>query len=246
VTDAAGKLIRTLDVPARHGISRAVWDLSRDSFRRFPRAADDGPLPEWARGGPEVPPGEYTVTLKFKEALATAKITVVPDPRFKNSAEEWARRWDAVERAGSAMERAVEAAYRIRRTRDDVSAIEERLRRRGEAVRDPAERKKASGSPLLKDAAALKKGLTDLETRLFSPPEERGILARTRVAHDLQTASSGINSSWAAPSPTQLERLKRAEERLSAYLVDVDSFFAKDVTGFREKALKEGVALLVP
>jgi hypothetical protein len=140
----------------------------------------------------------------------------------------------------------VEAAYRIRRTRDDVSAIEERLRRRGEAVRDPAERKKASGSPLLKDAAALKKGLTDLETRLFSPPEERGILARTRVAHDLQTASSGINSSWAAPSPTQLERLKRAEERLSAYLVDVDSFFAKDVTGFREKALKEGVALLVP
>ena len=246
VTDAAGKLVRSFDVPARHGVTRAAWDLSRDAFRRFPRAPDAGPLPEWAGSGPEVPPGDYTVTVRFKDLRASAKVTILADPRSKTTPEEWARRWAAVERAGAATERAVDAAQRIRRTRDDVGAIEERFRRRNETVRDPAERRKASQPPLMKEAAALRKSLTEWENKLYPPPEERGLVAPLRVSHDLQAASGAIGSSWAAPTPTQLERLKRAEERLAAYLADLDAFFAQDVAAFKEKAVKEGVALLAP
>ena len=246
VRDGSGRLVKAFDVPARHGVSRATWDLSRDAFRRFPRGADAGPLPEWAGSGPEVPPGEYTVSVRYGEKTASAKVTVLADPRSGNRAEDWAKRWEAVERAGAATEKAVDSAQRIRRTREDVTAVEERLRRRNEGLRDPAERKKANASLLSKEAAALKKGLTDLENRLFSPPEERGLVASDRVANDLQAASRAIGSSWAPPTPTQIERLSRAEARLAAFLSDVDAFFAKDVAAFRERAAKEGVALLAP
>jgi hypothetical protein len=55
-----------------------------------------------------------------------------------------------------------------------------------------------------------------------------------------------VASSWAPPSPTQLERLRQAEARLEKYLADLDAFYAKDVAVFREKAAKEGVGLLAP
>jgi len=246
VTDAAGKLVRVFDAPARQGVSRAAWDLGRDAWRRFPRAADAGPIPEWQASGPEVPPGDYTVTLTYKDASASAKVTVLPDPRSKNTAADWAKRWEAIERAGELQEKAAEAAIRIRRTRDDVSAVEERLRRRNETLRDPAERRRANETPFAKEAAALKKALTDRENVLWSPPEDAGIPARDRVAQELQMAAGNVASSWAPPSPTHLERLRQAEARLTKYLADLDAFWAKDVNAFREKAAKEGVGLLAP
>ncbi len=222
MTDAAGTLVRVFDAPARQGVSRVAWDLGRDAWRRFPRAPDAGPLPEWQASGPEVPPGEYTVALTFKDAIASAKVTVLPDPRSKNTAADWAKRWAAIERAGELQEKAAEAAIRIRRTRDDVAAVEERLRRRNETLRDPAERRKANETTLAKEAAALKKALTEKENLLWSPPEDAGIAARDRVAQELQTAAGNLASSWAPPSPTHLERLRQAEARLAKYLSDLD------------------------
>ncbi|MFN7989443.1 MAG: hypothetical protein U0529_18345 [Thermoanaerobaculia bacterium] len=246
VTDGAGKLVRVFDAPARQGVQRAAWDLARDAWRRFPRAADAEPLPERFSSGPEVPPGDYTVTLTYKDATASGKVTVLADPRSKNTAADWAKRWEAIERAGALQEKAAEAAVRIRRTRDDVTAVEERLRRKNEALRDPAERKKANETPVAKEAAALKKALTERENVLWTPPEEAGIVGPNRIASDLQQAAGSLSSSWEPPSPTHLERLRQAEERLTRYLADLDAFYAKDVAAFREKAGKEGVGLLAP
>ena len=177
---------------------------------------------------------------------SSAKVTVLPDPRSKNTAADWVRRWATIERAGGMQEKAAEAAIRIRRTRDDVSVVEERLRRRTETLRDPAERRKANETPLAKEADALKKALTERENLLWSPPEAAGISARNRVAQELQSAAGNVASSWAPPSPTQLERLRQAEARLAKYLAELDAFYAKDVAQFREKAAKEGVGLLAP
>jgi hypothetical protein len=186
------------------------------------------------------------VTLTFKDAAASAKVTVVPDPRSKNTAADWARRWTTIERAGELQEKAVAAVIRVRRTRDDVAAVEERLRRKNETLRDPGERRKANETPLARDAAALKKALTEKENALWSPPEEAGIPARNRVAQDLQAVAGNLASSWAPPSPTQIERFRQAEERLEKALADLDAFYAREVAAFREKAAKEGVGLLAP
>lgn len=88
--------------------------------------------------------------------------------------------------------------------------------------------------------------MTEKENLLWSPPEDAGISARNRVAQELQSAAGNVVSSWAPPSPTQLERLRQAEARLVKYLSDLDAFYANDVAAFREKAAKEGVGLLAP
>ena len=88
--------------------------------------------------------------------------------------------------------------------------------------------------------------MTERENLLWSPPEAAGISARHRVAQELQSAAGNVASSWAPPSPTQLERLRQAEARLAKYLAELDAFYAKDVAQFREKAAKEGVGLLAP
>jgi hypothetical protein len=173
-------------------------------------------------------------------------VTVLADPRSKNTPADWATRWEAIERAGALQEKAAEAAVRIRRTRDDVTAVEERLKRRNEELRDPAERKKANDTPLAKEAAALKKALTEKENLLWTPPEEPGIVGPGRIQSELQQASGSLASSWAPPGPTHLARLDAAGARLAKYLGDLEAFYAKDVAAFREKAAKEGVGLLAP
>ena len=112
--------------------------------------------------------------------------------------------------------------------------------------RDPAERRKANDTPLAKEAAALRKALTEKENLLFSPPEEPGIVGPGRIASDLSQAMGSLTSSWAPPGPAHLARLDAAEKRLTAYLGDLEAFFGKDVAVFRESAAKEGVGLLAP
>lgn len=245
VKDGAGNLVRSFQAPARHGLFRVSWDLARDPFRRFPRAPDGGEIPEWFRSGPELPPGEYTVSIRYKDLKAETKVKILPDPRSKNTPEDWKTRWETIERAGAATEKAVDAATRIRRMRSDLTDVEERLRRRGETLRDPEARRKA-GEPLTKEITAVRKGLTDLERKLFSAPEERGISAPTRVANDLQAAFSAITSSWAPPTPTQLTRLERAEARLAAFLAELDTYSAKEIVPLRARIQQEGIALLSP
>jgi hypothetical protein len=95
-------------------------------------------------------------------------------------------------------------------------------------------------------AAALKKAVTEKKNLLWTPPEEPGLVGPGRIASDLQQASGSLASSWDPPSPTHLERLRQAEERLTKYLADLDAFFGKEVASFREKAGKEEVGLLAP
>ena len=127
-----------------------------------------------------------------------------------------------------------------------MTAVEERLKRKNEELRDPAERKRANDTPLAKEASALKKALTEKESLLWTPPEEPGVVGPGRIQSDLQQAMGSLTSSWAPPGPTHLARLDAAEKRLEAYLADLEAFFGKDVAAFREKAAKEGVGLLAP
>ena len=83
VADAAGKVVRTLRVPAAAGIHRAAWDLHYD---RAPGVtdADEGwfGLPS----GAWVPPGRYTVTLAARGREVSQPVDVSGDSRVEIAA----------------------------------------------------------------------------------------------------------------------------------------------------------------
>jgi photosystem II stability/assembly factor-like uncharacterized protein len=82
IADASGAPVRTLKVPGRRGVNRAVWDMRIEP-----------PVPEMARAagggfggpllGPAVMPGTYTVTLTLPGgATQSKKLEVLLDPRL--------------------------------------------------------------------------------------------------------------------------------------------------------------------
>ena len=121
VADASGKTIRHFKTPVKLGINRAAWGLERDDWKEPPPGLDQPP-PQEDPAGPEVPPGTYTVTVKFRGHEARSTVEVLADPRSPNREADWQQRWAAISRAGALQEAAAEAIERIGRIRADVEA----------------------------------------------------------------------------------------------------------------------------
>jgi photosystem II stability/assembly factor-like uncharacterized protein len=141
ISDAGGKLVRTMKGPAKLGVNRAVWDLGRDAFRQPPR----GERGDFFRrdSGPQVPPGTYTVTVSFKGHDATGTVVVAADPATHNSAADWQAREAALRRIGQLQDSLTEAIERVAAARTDLDVVIAKLRR---ADAREEEKKKAAGT----------------------------------------------------------------------------------------------------
>ncbi len=119
ITDAAGRLVRKMEGPAKLGVNRAVWDLGRDEFRQPPRERGGFGDDE----GPRVSPGTYNVTVKHKDREAKGTVRVVADPFTQNTDADWQAREAAILRVGELQGAVVEAIERIGATRKDLDAV---------------------------------------------------------------------------------------------------------------------------
>ena len=243
VRDAAGQLMRRFQGPARLGVNRVAWDLKRDAFKQFPKGDEPPSEDEEEPAGPEVPPGSYEVSVKYAGLESGTKVEVTADPRSGNTTADWQRRWDAILKAGALRDAAVTAVLRIRRTRDDVGILQQKAREAAEAAGE-RDKKKLAELPLVTGGDTLKEALIKLEKRLWQSPEAKGLLPDTDVVSLVSLASSQLLSSWEPPSPTQLQHLERAAEKLAAFQKELETFFAKDVDEFRGKVAEARLGLL--
>lgn len=244
IADAAGKVVRTLRFKPQRGVQRVVWDFGRDAFAQPPsdgrrRRGGDEENPS----GPEVPPGDYRVTVRFRGAEASQSLSVLADPRVAWTAADWQARWRAIEAAGGEWERAVAAVKRVRQTRDDLEEIAKRARaREEEAIRRGKVR--ADELPLVAAGEKVKKALTEIEKRLWQAPETVGIVERTAALADLGTAMGYLTGSWDPPSANHLVHLERAKVELAQVLGDLEKFYAGDLADYRRQVEAAGIGLL--
>ncbi|MFQ5702918.1 MAG: hypothetical protein ACE5HT_02740 [Gemmatimonadales bacterium] len=95
VTNRAGELIRTIQVPRERGIHRVTWDLRHEPPPPSPTNQSQPAIqlaqPVLARG-PFVSPGTYTVTLDADGVRATQRVSVVGDPLMAISDDQWNER----------------------------------------------------------------------------------------------------------------------------------------------------------
>jgi photosystem II stability/assembly factor-like uncharacterized protein len=243
VADASGKAIRHFKAPVKLGMNRVAWGLERDDFKAPPPGPDQPPQEDPA--GPEVPPGTYTVTVRFRGHEARATVEVAADPRSSNGAADWQQRWAVISRAGALQEAAVEAIERIARLRADVAAAAAKAgQAAAKAGKDKKDRDEAP-PPLLAAAEKLKQRLDDLEKRLWHRPDLTGILEPDDVLDQIQLASGALTSQWDPPSSTQLEVLRQTGDKLDRFLADFNRFYAEDVAAFRKQVVEAKVGLLV-
>jgi photosystem II stability/assembly factor-like uncharacterized protein len=234
VEDASGRPVRRFKAPAVLGVNRVAWNLRRDPFRQAPRA-EDAPPPTEDPTGPEVPPGIYTVTMTYGTHVSKQTVKVAPDPRSSNTEQDWQRREETVARLGALNDAAVDAIWRVRRTRDDVATVQEKLRQR---ARDAGERdpKKIDAHPVIAAGKTLTDRLNGFEKRLWVSPETVGIVADTDVYSRVSWAGWYVGSSMDVPNANQLAHLRQGEAALTAFLEDFNALLASEVTAFQKQA----------
>ena len=234
VADASGKVIRKFKGPAKLGVNRTNWDLTRDAFKQ-PRSDEPEVESFRPRTGPEVPPGTYTVTIKYKGNEAKQSVTVVPDPRETTPLETRNAKYAVILRAGALQEKTTEAIERIRKTRADIDAVAAKLKKDDDS---------AEPDPLIKQGNALKKQLDAIERRLWNQPKTKGLVADLDAMSKVQYPIQSLQSSWDAPTPAQLTYLTYAEGVLKEVLGEYNRLYSEDVGKYREAVRKQNLVLL--
>jgi hypothetical protein len=243
ITDASGKVIRTFKRPAKLGLNRAVWDLTRDPFRR-PPANDRGFFGE--ERGPAVSPGTYGVVVKFGGREAKGTVKVEPDPYTKASAADWQARDAAVLRMGQLQNAVTDAITRIGATRKDVDVVLAKLDAQDKARRDAGGEppKEDPNKPLRQAARDLQKKLSDVERRLYVPPATKGIVEDRTANNRIEYASRALAATWDPPSDTVKVYMDQAETTAKEALADFNKLYAEDVAAFRQKVAAAKIDLL--
>jgi photosystem II stability/assembly factor-like uncharacterized protein len=240
ITDAAGKLVRKMDGPAKLGVNRAVWDLGRDAYKTPP--TDSRGRPRDDDSGPKVAPGTYNVTVKYKDKEAKGTVQVVPDPYTKNTTADWQAREAAIDRVGALQEATVAAIERIRATRGDIDLVLKKL--------EPADKSKKpdddANKPLKQAARDLQKKLTDLEKRLYVASTTKGIVDDQTLFTHTEYARQALESSWDRPNANQIASLDAAEAQAKTLFADFNKVFTEDVAAFRKQVADAKIDLLAP
>jgi photosystem II stability/assembly factor-like uncharacterized protein len=242
ITDASGKLVRTMDGPAKLGVNRAVWDLGRDPFKT--PSTDSRGRPRDNDSGPKVPPGSYTVTVKYKGHETKGTVQVATDPYTKNTEADWQAHEAALTRLGALQDAAVTAIERIKAARADIDLVLKKLEPAG---KDKAAKSGDDPNKALKQSARdLQKKLSDLEKRLYVPPTVKGIIDDQTVMTGAQNIRESLESSWDRPNANQLASLDAAEAQSKAILADFNKVFSTDVAAFRKQVADAKIDLLAP
>ncbi|KDA54084.1 hypothetical protein EG19_01240 [Thermoanaerobaculum aquaticum] len=243
VTDAQGKEVRTLKVRVFRGLNRAVWDLRREAFKEPPREEE-----QWwrERGGPEVPPGTYTVTVAYKDHKAQGTVEVLPDPRLSVAAEARAAKWQAILEAGALQETVAEAVGNLVELREDLKTVSTKLARRMEKEKEAQKGSKgeSTAGKLKKQAQELVRRTEELEKLFRVPPGTKGIVDLGDALSTIREAMGGLQSSWDAPTPAQMATLSEGRAKLAKALAELEKFLTQEVAPFRQAVKEEGISLL--
>jgi photosystem II stability/assembly factor-like uncharacterized protein len=239
VADASGKVFRKFKAPAVLGVNRASWDLTRDAFKQ-PKRGEGEEESFRRRGGPEVVPGAYTVTIRFRGNEAKQTVNVLADPRETIPPAVRQMKYDAILRAGALQETTTAAIERIQKTRADLDAINAKLKKDDDKDAD----RNTPPDPLAKQATELKAKLDAIERRLWTPPKTKGLVAENDVMSRLGYPLNAMQSSSDEPTPAQLTYLANAEALLRSALADLNALYASDVAQYRDAVRKQNVVLL--
>ncbi len=252
-----GAQIRSFEANVHRGMNRVAWDLRRDDFER-PAAGGGDPDAGAAPPGAEVPPGEYTVRVKYGASEATTVVRIVPDPRATLRPEESLARYEAILAAGRTRGAAARAIERITELRRDTRAVLDHVREE-KRERDAEDAKRGvepppAGEPtpaaggqkdaLVEAGEALLRKLDALEKKLWPTADSKGIVVNEdQIIGQIQMTEEALASSPDLPSSTHRAMLDRARTALAAALVELKTLTEIDVQAFAANAKERGVIL---
>jgi photosystem II stability/assembly factor-like uncharacterized protein len=231
--DSGPRSHKATSLPAEAGLNRLVWDLNYEGASEVPHA----PLWGGSTKGPKAMPGAYQLRLTVLGKAYTAPLQVEPDSRINVTQADLQKQFDLLIKIRDKLDETDNAINQIRDLRDQINAINERLK----------------GDPRAKDVAAVGKALDKKITEV----EEALIQTKARSGEDVlnfpirlnnQLAALGGVVGSAATAPTQqsyevFEMLaKSVDEQLAKWKAIVDA----DVNNYDDAVKQRGIPALIP
>jgi photosystem II stability/assembly factor-like uncharacterized protein len=253
IRDASGSLVATSYGKAQYGVNRFVWDMRYEAPTSldFEKPALVGKAPEFfGRGGPEVLPGTYSVSVTADGHTETEKVQVLGDPNHP----------PVIATQKRSLELALEAraqADALNRMLNHISAMQAQLAAYRKTVEaetdsiDPSVRAQASAqASLLSRAETVGKKLGQLKDSVFNPKvqhtaEEDSIHELTDLQGALQRNAFSM-AFLGAHAPTQpmlaigAELKAELDAKLSAY----NALLSGDLAAYNQAAYAAGAPTL--
>ncbi len=243
VKDSSGDTIRTFRQAAYQGINRVSWGMRHDGVRAMPgpekKDYKDG-LPV----GPEVPPGNYTITLALdhpdsQATVASIDVQTVGDPRSDHTQADVEQNYAMQVELLGLQKSVVSAVEQIVRARDDIAAVSKRISAR------PGADENEKLTALKEQAKSVKKSLDELEKRFRTPPKTKGYpYTADKISSKLTTAQSYVASTKDGPSAAAKTYIDIARAAVDEGLSALNELIGGELEDFRKVVNQAGIGLL--
>jgi hypothetical protein len=214
-------------IPAQAGMNRLVWDLRMSDPAQIPGAFYSGPTPR----GALVPPGRYQVKLTLDGQSRTAPLTVIADPRVKNSEAAIAAKTALAVATARDIDRLHRAVNGIRKTRAELDRADKALASNASA-------------PLAAKAAAIDSAMTPIEESLMQVDmkgSEANLAFPGMLNERLATFALNLDDADTAPTTQGLATYQSLHDQLEAELAQWAALKSGQIAAFSTAASAAGV-----
>ncbi len=205
ILDEQGNLLSTIPSSKRRGLSRVTWSM-RLKPPKVPAAATAA---FGAATGPRVLPGTYTVRLTKDKDVYTTKLTLVPDPRSKHTAEE---RKEEFALSMKLYEMLGEMTFAV----DKINSVRQQA--------DELVKKTGADDLLNKQLQTISNKADEFRKKIVATKEGGMITGEERLREYLTDLYGNVVGYEGRPSQTQVQRAEGLARELADVMKDFDEW----------------------
>jgi len=218
-----GEVIRTFDGPAKKGLNRTGWSMTRKGVRgpsrRAARATDSEP------SGAPVLPGTYSVRITYGASVTESTVVVESDPRYEVDLDAAKARLALYAEYEKLSAGAAAMMDRIRDAKAVVARVNASL----------GDRKDDLAKDLKKNGKAISDSLSAFEDRFYGEQGKQGIYRDPNTVSSIFGRAGGqIFSSDRMPNTPEEWAMAQGKKALMEMLADVNGFLSMDWVVYKE------------
>jgi photosystem II stability/assembly factor-like uncharacterized protein len=224
---------RVPPVTANAGLNRFAWDMKYEGATRLPKSA------MWAASldGPLALPGHYKVRITVDGKGQTQPFEIVPDPRFRVTAEELQRQFDLGRAIHEQLESVQDALLEIRRLHEQLAAI-----------RSAAAGKRPHDKHIAQAADSLERKVYAVEDELIqrkAVANEDPLNFPIRLNNKLASLNQAVARGATAPTQPQYAEFEELKRIATQYLGQWSQLKAYDLAAFNALIGREKLPTIV-
>src|SRR6185312_9199195 len=203
-------------IRVRAGMNRVAWDLRRAALP----AAIPGVYLRRAARGRFVTPGSYSIRLTAADQVLSAPLEIVPDPRFKASAEDFAAQDRLLVLIGADLTSLRQTVLKLISVHDQIVSVVAKLS-------DPAAIR--AGKSLADQLETAKDAIVQhgIKRREIAPPN--------LLYDDLNTFHEGVNTPEASLDASESDMYPVLHEEWLSYKHTIDTLLGPQLDAFNKR-----------